>query len=1031
MIVSNKSYDTINDDNNEISTIVREMPTPNTMENQTLPEVSHEPLVVSLDGTTPDVIPAFVTEELADDGTAQLQSSFLIADIDQTKPNITAFAYENITSGTGQLVTWMNPSDSVRLWFKVKGPLSPTGPEVYLRFDGIVSKSTDYAYSPIVDAQINNLVEIGINESVWFYGDVVLPADTGSNYGWGPGLINAFAPTLYQPFILFVQDFEEFYGGLNDKSSYLNMFGEVYIKSLSWYNYTYDSISPDFVPCTVAERNWAVFAEFQFWVANAPVWNIAFETYLYREIVFWPDENILVSDTNALVKLNPGTYTYDPEKNSNWMGWLLEENWVYGSSIGQTRCIYSKLQFFSGGTWDDIYDSRNSGEVLHLVENIMEQPPRVEIMNPMDGEVVEQSTTTLRAVVSDPNGNTQISDLVLYVNDLGTSIFSYYNSISGLVEYEADIPQDSGDVNITLQATDSTGLKGSSTILIISDSPLNYFPSSYTSSFIHYVKTLSSQVFDWEYPLNYNTGSDLNISLTPYVELGFDISLSFDIYQSTPAQTYAGEEFTTYVTVSDPSIDFSMWFNVGVDYDIYALTAHMQGTLNLIDESWSATQDIPLGVEILDLRYDLPGLSEIVKRFSHFQIGFLDYFPVIGEFANLDLIIDVIPLLKISNVLTATLSGINCGLEKNSIKFVSDKMFALAGTINSDASGGTAQVLLEDVALESSVGLELWANFTLNGGVLGYTLANIDMNQWLYDNLGIEVPHLCLWNSKSSLSIASQIALGVDVAEQQLDIEMIQLSANEDQINVTLLIEDEVKNDIESVLVEGTIGAEDCTVVEDGSGEYTIQIPYRVTEFEILVTVSKSGYIGTSQTYTIYIDPLTVDSTPPSIQDVSVNPETPSPSDQVTVSASITDDLTAIVNPVLHYSIDDGHSWDTVDMTYKSGSNYEAMIPSFSADTEVLYFISVSDEANNEISSSQYTYKVTNPATTSTTTTTQTSTSTTTTGGTTDTGTSSTDETPNLPENPMGIIVLGIGVAGVTGVLLVLLILKKKSHSNT
>lgn len=987
---------------------------------QESPELySNHPQVISLDGSTIDFIPDFVKEDFESTSMTQGQHSFALADVNPSKPNITDFRYFNMTAGDGGMVTWMNPEETVQLWFKAKGPMSSSGPEVHFRFDSIVSRSTDWGYSPIVDQAINDLVNLNENESAWFYGNVPLPVDTGSNYGWGAGLINAFTMSLYQPFILFVQDFEEFYGGLYDKSSYLHMFGEVYIKGVNWYNYTYDSSSPEFIPCTVAERNWAVFAEFDYWVINAPVWGIGFKSYYYREIVWWPDDSILISDDNMVSKQEPGTYTYRPETGLSWTGWLLEEDWVYGNLIGQTPGLYMKLHFYSGGGWSEVYNSKESGDYLHLVENILEQPPQVEIYNPMDGEVIGQSTTTLRAIISDPNSNRQITEVIVHIDGVGTSIFSFYDPLTGLIELDVEIPQDSGSVNITLQAIDTTGRVGSSTVLVISDNPLDYFPSSYTSSYDHYVKTLSSQVFTWQFPLTFSTGSDLNISLTPRVEVGFDLSLSFDVYHSRPSQTYAGQEFTTYVSVSDPAIDFSAWFTIAIDYDIKALSSNMYGSLYLVDESWDATRVVPLGIDVLDLRYDLPGISEVIRRFTHYEIGFLDHFPIIGDFVNLDLIVDIIPLLKMSNLLTATVSGTNCAPERSSIGFVSDKMFALTAIVDDAVSGGIAEILLNDVLLESTVGLDLWANLTLNGGILGYSIANIDMNQWLYENLGIMVPHLSLWNSKISLPVVSQIALGINVAEQQTDVEMKQVSADENQIDVTVFVEDEQNNGVPFATVVATIGPETCNVIELGSGQYVIEVPYRTTEFILAISVTKTGYIGTVESYTLYVDPLTVDSTPPSIMGIAINPVQPSFDDVVTVSASITDDLTVIINPTLHYSLDNGQSWISVSMSHTSGSNYASTIPTQPEGTEVLYYISVFDGAGNEISSTQLEYIV-SADTTPTETTTDT-------GTTTSTGTATPTEPGSPPDDAMGLILLSLGVAGAAiGAVVVIVIMRKR-----
>jgi len=671
------------------------------------------PDIISLNGGEVDRLPDFICENDESKSSTRPESPFALADVDSSKPNITAVYYQNMTMGDQGWVTWMQPSGNVRVWFKVKGPLSTSGPEIRIRVDSVKSESSEWGLAPLGE-WIVSVVDRGVNESVWFYVDITLPDESSGNYGWGTDKVNAFTLALFQPFIIFVQDFEEFYAGLYDKGSYLHMFGEVHIRGINWYNYTYDSSSPEFFPCTVAERNWAVFAEFDYWIMNAPVWDIGFKSYYYRDIVWWPDEVLFASDDFMITKLAPGSYVHRPLTGVAWAGWLLDEDWAYGSLIGQTPGLYMKLHFYSGGAWNEFYNSKDTGELLRLVENILEQAPQIEILSPLDGEVIEQSTTSLRALISDPNSNQQIQSVDLYVNGIGYSATSLYNKLTGHLEIDVDIPQGIGIVNITLLATDTTGLEARSTLLVTSDSPMSYFPSSYTSSYQHYMKTLASQTFTWEHALTFSTGSDLNITLNPRVEVGFDFTLDFDLYYSRPTLATAGDTMTTYVSVTDPVISCAFWFTVALDYNITLLTYVTSGSLYLIDESWGASRKIPLGINILDLRYDLPGISEFIRQFTHYEIGFLDKIPLIGDFANLDLIVDIIPLLKISNLISADLAGANCHPEKSSISFVGDKMFAIAALIDETASGDTAEVLLNNVVMESVVGLDLCLNLTLN-----------------------------------------------------------------------------------------------------------------------------------------------------------------------------------------------------------------------------------------------------------------------------------------------------------------------------
>jgi len=990
------------------------------------------PVVVSLDGEMMDAIPDFVYESEDSSSENVGPNQFAPAAVDPEKPNITAIYYQNMTNGDEGWVTWMQPGGTVKIWFQVKGPITLSYPTILVQFRSVVTQNSDYG-SYFVEASLNSW-EIGANETQWFSWTIVLPDEEALTYGWGSGKCNAFTLSLYQPLLIIPpQAFEVFYGGLDSKYSYLHMFGEVQVSSLNWYNYTY---GPTWVPCQIAERNWIVFPEFEYYVVNAPVWDIEIRSDMRRDIVWWPDETIIPYDSSSYTRLEPGAYVYQPKITGSWVGWLLEEPWDYGSLIGQTRGLYMKFHLHSGVSWSEIYSSNDEGHTLLLVEGILAQPPQIEILTPMDAEVISQTSVSFKAMISDPNSNYQITDVQLFVNGVSISVTHLYNQVTGIIETPIVLPESTGSVNITLVAMDSTGLIGKDAIIVTTDNPLDYFPASYTSTYQHIEKVLVSQVFEWEFPLEYSPSNYLKIELTPNVEVGFDTTLGFDIYHSRPSEVFAGDDFSTYVSVSDPIVTCSMWMTVGIDYDITLNGFWTVGTIILYDELWSASKTIQLGNEILDLRYDLPGISEYIQKFTHYRIGFLDMIPLIGDFASIDLIVDVIPLLKISNVISADITGTDCTPDRDAVTFVSDKMFAITSTVDSDASGGTAEVLLNDVNLETTVGLDLCVNLTLTGAIVGITLANIDLNQWLYDNLGISVPILSLWNSKSTLPLVSQIALDVNVANQELEVGMTGIFADEDFINVDFLLEDERENGVAAGTVTASVDSVSCTVTEGTNGEYTVLVPYRSTAFTLDVSFSKSGYIGSSDSFDIYIDPIIVDSTSPSIASISATPNPPTSDESVSVTASIVDTLTGVVNPTLFYSINSGSSWASTSMSVISGTTYEGIIPSQIGGVTVIYYIQASDGAGNDVSSGQESYTVSADATTTTTTTTSTTTTTTTgTTSTTTTGTSTTDTTSTTstgtgtPTDSGGIMLIAlIGSVGAIGVIIVVVFIIKKKN---
>ncbi|MCK4568123.1 MAG: hypothetical protein KAU48_12530, partial [Candidatus Thorarchaeota archaeon] len=249
---------------------------------------SSSPVVYSLNGEMIDDIPDFVYDTEDSKFVSTDPTPFAPAAVDPNKPNLTAIYYQNMTNGDGGWVTWMQPGSTVRIWFSIKGPITTSYPTILVQLRSVISESTELG-AWVREASMNNW-DINSNETRWFTWDITLPVEGVVNYGWGSGKCNAFTLSLYQPFLVIPpQAFEVFYEGLNSKHSYLHMFGEVYVKSLSWYNYTYDQPIPVMIPCQIAERYWAVFPEFEYYVINAPIWDIELRADMRRDIVWWPD----------------------------------------------------------------------------------------------------------------------------------------------------------------------------------------------------------------------------------------------------------------------------------------------------------------------------------------------------------------------------------------------------------------------------------------------------------------------------------------------------------------------------------------------------------------------------------------------------------------------------------------------------------------------------------------------------------------------------------------------------------------------
>ena len=102
-------------------------------------------------------------------------------------------------------------------------------------------------------------------------------------------------------------------------------------------------------------------------------------------------------------------------------------------------------------------------------------------------------------------------------------------------------------------------------------------------------------------------------------------------------------------------------------------------------------------------------------------------------------------------------------------------------------------------------------------------------------------------------------------------------------------------------------------------------------------------------------DDIVLGGGPPSVTNISINPSSPTESDEVTVSASITDDGT-VASATLTYNA--GSADTDVAMNNTSGDNYSAIIPAQTAGTTIAFTITAVDNENNSTTSNEGSYLV-------------------------------------------------------------------------
>lgn len=189
------------------------------------------------------------------------------------------------------------------------------------------------------------------------------------------------------------------------------------------------------------------------------------------------------------------------------------------------------------------------------------------------------------------------------------------------------------------------------------------------------------------------------------------------------------------------------------------------------------------------------------------------------------------------------------------------------------------------------------------------------------------------------------------------------------------------------------------------------------------ITVSSDEHTIEASTSTGYDQhvPMTVvnDIYPPVIS-TSHSPTVPYETENVQVTAQITDD-SSMDDVVLSYSINGGSSWTNVTMVPDS-TDWIGTIPSMAVGISVMYKVFASDVFSNSVVSSTQSYTVVAAPTTTTSTTT-------TTTGTTDTSTSTTTSSQTSTsqgDNGTPMVLALSAAAGIVVVLVLVIVLKKK-----
>ncbi len=891
-------------------------------------------------------------------------------------PGVTSLIYRN--DSTGDQTTWALADSVVDVNITVKGPFS-IGDRIdfnlYKRVNTMPPSLWDswyYIFTFTLETNVSavfNIYDEALDTNAFIYGE-------------GFGQVDAYYFALYK-------NYANFYDGLNYEGHFLWMWGGLHFDYTTWLNSTSIQLS-------VAEPGWEIKAKTYFEVVNGPMAGVSIDIRVMFDNVLWFDD-VWWLDTLTLAGggvVHPGRWVI------YWTSYIaIPTNRIYGLSIGMTRGIFveawrNAVQIYHGGS---------SGHELHIIPNIPNQAPLVSISYPVDGQIIESSTADAYCKIMDANSPYDIDTVTLYLDGTPTDITSYYSPSTQSAAFQISFPGGYlGLMNITIVAEDNSGEIGRDTALVGVYPPEALFPSNYQTGELDVSGNLYTEIFEWSQRLTWSTDENWNITVTPFIRFTFTLDSLIHLIYGLPEIIEAGDIFTALLRVSSVSFPLTLRLEIGFDYYFLADgTYEFSGSMLFLDESWGTSIPVELGVDVIDLRYDIPEIASIMQALTKYTLSTSMILPSpISWLAELILTIDIIPQLKVRNSLGCVVSGTGCTVDRTQLTWLGTDMIGINCTADSTLDGtDDVELNLTDFALQSSLGMSLGVNLTLTGKLLTFPILSINVNQWMHDYLGITIPSLDMWLIDVAVPLPGSTNLQIPVAMKQVDASMTEISATETQILVTVKLEDNFGNPVTGASVAGLIGSTPYTATSIGSGKYRFTLPYTSSSFDLDVSATKAGCIIDDTTITIFIDPHTVDESPPQISSIEHNPETPESNEGVIITATITDTITDVETALLYYSVNSG-PWQSIAMN-SAGDTFSVTIPGQPSGSVVRYYIEAIDSVGHRCTSSEHSYTVAASTTTTTTT----------------TDTSELPPPPGIPGFPAIAIVIGVCTASGVAIL--------------
>ena len=646
-----------------------------------------------------------------------------------------------LNASSNEEIEYGLPGMNVTVSFEVKGKIDGKKIELEFRRDRVGTFDNN-----LVTYETEDAVTLDSDESRMFSTDnITLDADL-SKFGRDSGIRSYF--------VKIKADGDLYEGGIEEqKGGFLAMFGDISLDLVEYYNVTDDG---DLVPITLSLDTWSVAAVVHFTVSEGAVWDRYLVAAFRYNVRLGLDTK--VASTPAVIDLTetvlPGSYYFNFSAD-NMVPLQFDGDLSYGSGFGEVSSVYAQL--FSAEV-DENGDVTSSSQLdytvdreytsLRVLDDLAGATVHMEIVWPRSADKVSGTEIEVFAIIHAGVSNYLID--VIKIN--GVDVSSSYDPSSGYLLHNISTPgAGTSSIFEIVLSVEIGDFSDKTSVWVQYEDPGLSFPQEYGVESINLIKLLFNESSTFSTDFYYEFGGGFgSFNLTPILTIGFAVRVVSDVHVAYPQTSLFGYDNSLFVKASTPRLEFVIDISLDLMLEVKADTSTFSVLFGVYDAQFIVPYELPLGIFTFSLA-ELIG-EDLARSFTHLEIRPLQYIPAtaaVSWLVDLVLSLDILPFFTNVFVIEADVTETNANLGLTKISFTSSDTNVY--TITPSDNETDVSVSLDNFRYSYQLVTEVFFQLSLSGQILFYNIGTIDINEWLANSFGIEIPSLRVESPKVSL----------------------------------------------------------------------------------------------------------------------------------------------------------------------------------------------------------------------------------------------------------------------------------------